>query len=318
MSNDTPILKQSDGKMSNPLTSSAGDSHAKTSPLPESKQALTENAAASGLSTLDAFAHFDHATSSWRTYQVCLLTQQWDEFLETWPPSGTMQNGRCFLRPMLALPISASESGLWRTPGAEDAVGQGEYRDADKIKKRWEKHQVLLCQQVRVAMWPTPRFADFKGATKPSDCTQSRVETGKANLPEAIQESRRAVQMFPTPQARDHKDTGRNTDYEKLAKKCKLAGRVMWPTPTTPRPHDSENTVGKYMPSQNQQDLTAAVAKEGGQLSADWVEALMGFPVGWTTVAAGSAAFPGSQRSKRTGSTGSKPSATPSSRKSLK
>lgn len=33
-----------------------------------------------------------------------------------------------------------------------------------------------------------------------------------------------------------------------------------WPTPTTPRPHDSENTVGKYTPSQKQKDLTYAVA----------------------------------------------------------
>lgn len=33
-----------------------------------------------------------------------------------------------------------------------------------------------------------------------------------------------------------------------------------WPTPTTPRPHDSENTVGKYFPSQKQKDLTYAVA----------------------------------------------------------
>ena len=33
-----------------------------------------------------------------------------------------------------------------------------------------------------------------------------------------------------------------------------------WPTPTTPRPHDSENTAGKYIPSQKQKDLSYAVA----------------------------------------------------------
>ena len=32
-----------------------------------------------------------------------------------------------------------------------------------------------------------------------------------------------------------------------------------WPTPMTPRPHDTENTVGKYFPSQKQKDLTYAV-----------------------------------------------------------
>lgn len=33
----------------------------------------------------------------------------------------------------------------------------------------------------------------------------------------------------------------------------------LWPTPMTPRPHDSENTAGKYYPSQGQKDLVYAV-----------------------------------------------------------
>ena len=40
--------------------------------------------------------------------------------------------------------------------------------------------------------------------------------------------------MWPTPAARDYKDTGENTDYEKLARKSKLSGAVkskMYPTP---------------------------------------------------------------------------------------
>ena len=68
----------------------------------------------------------------------------------------------------------------------------------------------------------------------------------------------------------------------------------LWPTPTTPRPHDNEKTAGKYIPSQNQKDLTYAVvhdyAKENkemedfvtGQLNPTWVEWLMGYPSGWT------------------------------------
>jgi len=51
-------------------------------------------------------------------------------------------------------PTSGTESGLWRTPHADEAVGRGEYKDVEKIKERWKKHQVLLCQQVK--MWPTP------------------------------------------------------------------------------------------------------------------------------------------------------------------
>jgi hypothetical protein len=54
------------------------------------------------------------------------------------------------------------------------------------------------------------------------------------------------------------------------------------PTPTTPRPHDNEQTAGKYMPTQNQKDLASEVARDGGQLNPDWVEWLMGWPIGWT------------------------------------
>jgi hypothetical protein len=41
-----------------------------------------------------------------------------------------------------------------------------------------------------------------------------------------------AVKIFPTPTSRDWKDTGENVNWEKVAKKSKLAGRVMLPTPT--------------------------------------------------------------------------------------
>jgi len=78
-----------------------------------------------------------------------------------------------------------------------------------------------------------------------------------------------------------------------------LTGAVKrWPTPTTPRPHDNERTVGKYIPSQNQKDLVYAVAhdfqKENtemealvtGQLNPTWVCWLMGYPLAWTDLRA--------------------------------
>src|SRR3990167_716223 len=38
-------------------------------------------------------------------------------------------------------------------------------------------------------------------------------------------------------------------------------GYGLLPTPTTPRPHDNEDTAGKFYPSQNQLDLTTILAK---------------------------------------------------------
>jgi hypothetical protein len=54
------------------------------------------------------------------------------------------------------------------------------------------------------------------------------------------------VRMWPTPTARDHKDSGDNTDYQKIKEKSKLAGYA------------------------------------GGSLNPQWVEWLMGYPAGWT------------------------------------
>ncbi len=41
--------------------------------------------------------------------------------------------------------------------------------------------------------------------------------------------------------------------------RTKGRGSSLWPTPTTPRPHDNDETAGKFYPSQNQKDLTYAV-----------------------------------------------------------
>jgi len=73
----------------------------------------------------------------------------------------------------------------------------------------------------------------------------------------------------------------------------------LWKRPTTPRPHDTENTVGVDIPTQNQFDLTRQAClfsqqlqmiwKSGGKsskstrrLNQRFVEWLMAWPIGWT------------------------------------
>ena len=92
--------------------------------------------------------------------------------------------------------------------------------------------------------------------------------------------------FWPTPNARDHKDTGPNVDWEKVAKKSKLAGAVMWPTPSAN--NQSGGVTGLNGGSGARAKLHAMVGREeglkmsGGQLNPNWVEWLMGYPVGWT------------------------------------
>jgi DNA (cytosine-5)-methyltransferase 1 len=98
--------------------------------------------------------------------------------------------------------------------------------------------------------------------------------------------------MWPTPTARDHKDTGANTDYQKIAAKSRLAGVVMvrekWPTP---RAQDAKHGAATEWEMQTdhagtKDPLRVHVAKKGdtGQLNPTWVEWLMGFPPHWTLV----------------------------------
>jgi hypothetical protein len=124
-----------------------------------------------------------------------------------------------------------------------------------------------LATVVKREFLPTPTVQDFKHRGPNSQ------QQGLADV----------VRLWSTPTANDAK----NSLTESQLGRGTLTAHIvenMYPTPTTPRPHDSENTAGKYMPNQKQKDLTYAVAREGGQLNADWVEALMGYPQGWTDI----------------------------------
>ena len=96
--------------------------------------------------------------------------------------------------------------------------------------------------------------------------------------------------LWPPPSATDYKGSVTSEVLEKrksMTRGVRLPEQVMreqFPTPTTPRPHDSENTAGKFIPSQKQYDLTSAVAQNGGQLNPTWVEWLMGFPLEWSAL----------------------------------
>ena len=88
-------------------------------------------------------------------------------------------------------------------------------------------------------MWPTPRASAAMG--EKTETISKRLETkkSKGKLEEAIA-------MVPTPTARDYKDNGLNTNYQKAKEKNRLAGTA------------------------------------GGSLNPTWVEWLMGYPNGWT------------------------------------
>ena len=94
--------------------------HVKTSVQSEKAQELKENAAECGPKWRASFTKYDLDTHSWRTHQ-CSLLGGLDEFLETWPQWGLMQDGECWEQETLAHHTKGTESGSWLpTPLASD------------------------------------------------------------------------------------------------------------------------------------------------------------------------------------------------------
>lgn len=116
------------GMTCEPLTESHGkalltwwreDSRARISVQPEAGQESKASEAGFGQKWSGSFAKYNQEESSWKTPQYLLLGGS-GEFLETWPRWGSMRSGESFLRPIPALPICESASGLWPTPTRRD------------------------------------------------------------------------------------------------------------------------------------------------------------------------------------------------------
>jgi len=201
------------------LTLSRADSRARTFQQQGGKPGLEKAQEADyGPKSSDLLASYDRDTSSWRTLQICLearLNGQADglaEFSETWPNAGMMRNGKTYRRQPWALPIAENASGFV----------------------------------------PTPRAADYKGATSPLAAEKAKKRGYGPNLPEWVAAT--SAKMWPTPQASDNRDRG----------------------------NLSSGAVKRRMEKGKQISLSQSVSEQSGALNPTWVEWLMGFPTGWT------------------------------------
>ena len=130
----------------------------------------------SGESLPGSFAHYDPATSLWRTSQGCLFSQDLELYSETWPSAGTMRNGKCYPQPPLEPLTCERESGLWRTPQAAD----GTHNHCLAPSVLAGRTTIVLTNQVemvRQGLWPTPIAVDGLK----SGFTQKAIAKTKAN-----------------------------------------------------------------------------------------------------------------------------------------
>ena len=120
----------------------AADSHVRTSLLPAVGQGSTGKGLDYGQSTPVLLAKYDPATSSWRTSQHC-LEGGLEEFLETWPRSGSMLNGIAYRLPPLAPRKDETDSGLWPTPDTRGFVNEGSVAMLAKKCRTWQEYSAM-------------------------------------------------------------------------------------------------------------------------------------------------------------------------------
>lgn len=158
----------------------------------------------SGPIPLDCLAYYDPDSSCWKTPQASLALdadQPSETFSETWPASGTMQNGRVFPQLPLVPRTSATGYSSWPTPDANDWRMEG----LECSKRRWERYSTMSLNSA-VKLWPTPQAQDTHRS--PEAYLAMRHDRMNRNTVTSLSV---AAQMFPTPAARDYR-SGKSSD----------------------------------------------------------------------------------------------------------
>lgn len=204
-----------------------------------------------------------------------------------------------------------NENALWPTPTASDGTAGSVISENDtyyqapsgvprKITKNGTDGSIGLGRMVQ--FWPTPNAWDGnRGPVKSGikwvngSCKRVSQTTGtefSASLVTAVDSAEKKA-LWATPNASDSKQANHKNGHDEI--KGYLRGDPrLWSTPTT---QDSNKAVKRWRDN-FQNNLTAEVFnpdklnkspnlnadKAKYHLNPDWVEGLMGYPIGWTNL----------------------------------
>ena len=260
---------------------------AKTSVWQGPEQGSTDSDRGSGASMRELYATYSPATSSWKMSQLSLLGDS-TVSSATWPKSGSIRSSSMYLRPKRqARPTVAKGSSYSRneypTPSATPyGTSQNEGKVAHKRPtagtpglETWAKN------------WPTAGANYWKGSFQPG---QRRGQLYEA-----------AEQKWATPTAHDGRRPG--ADVHSTQGNNLSRDTANWATPTAGDakqsgaagyPTDSKRNAGTTLTDMvsGPRGPLGRKTKTAGEptsqpevrrlLSPNFVEALMGFPVGWS------------------------------------
>jgi hypothetical protein len=157
------------------------------------------------------------------------------------------RNGTAYRLPPSVPRTSATASGSWHTPVASDADGKPRWDHRASPGHVRKKPVPNLMAQIMERI-PTPTAGDAKSSGS-RNTPESKAHPG-VSLTDYVREDG-GTGRWPTPTARDHKDTGDSVSLGTVPVNG-LLGRAVEPS------------------------------KTNGSLNPTWVEWLMGFPLGWT------------------------------------
>ena len=167
-----------------PLTESLGEElltlylgafPARTSASQEGELGLTENPRQCGITWRGWLAKFDQDSYSWKTAQ-CSFIEESGECLETFPASGMTANGLLWELRMLAHRISATASGLWRTPDTGGGGTSGLLKQGQNHRENGQPIQIRLVDQVNnPRLWPTPVQRMYKDSGSPAEYERNEI-----------------------------------------------------------------------------------------------------------------------------------------------
>ena len=191
----------------------------------------------------------------WRTSQTSLLETGevgQEPFTGSWPSEGIVLNGKLWEQPMWGHLTGGSDGG-------------------------------------QSVIWPTPRVSDTEGGLVKnvemengsfSRKNKDGVRWG-VKLKDAVNHMER---MWPTPRANSAMASTITPevawDQNRFPNLETEVGRRTWPTPTT----GSKKTGGTLQEWEGSNNPLRGTEEGSGSLNCDWVEWLMGYPIGYTNL----------------------------------
>jgi len=125
--------------------------------------------------------------------------------------------------------------------------------------------------EIGSGLLPTPRSCSAMSAK----ITEKTAQAKYPNLETVV-----ARQIWPTPMSSDYKFAYKHTDRNAHQTGLATAVQKYWPTPT------ANNAKQGAYPSEYTRNTPTLSAQVGGSLNPNWVEWLMGFPIGHTDLKA--------------------------------